>query len=168
LLAETHPDLVVLIGGQGRQAKQLHALIQRSGARARLLGRLTDAEVVQLYQAIDVMAMPCQRRWWGLEQEGFGIVFLEAAACGVPQIAGRSGGAAEAVQHGVTGLVVEEPDRVEAVAGAVAQLLDDPERRRCMGDAARARVEASFGYDHLAATLRDALDSIPPQGSPLS
>ncbi len=124
-----------------------------------MLGRLDDVDVVRLYQAIDVMAMPCQRRWWGLEQEGFGIVFLEAAACGVPQVAGRSGGAAEAVEHGVTGLIVDEPANVNAVAAALAELLEDPERRRRMGDAARRRVEASFGYDHLAGTLQAAIDA---------
>ena len=60
--------------------------------------------------------MLCRNRWAGLEQEGFGIVFLEAAAAGVPQVAGDSGGAAEAVLHGETGLVVDRPDEVDAVA----------------------------------------------------
>ena len=63
-----------------------------------------------LYGCADVFAMPCRNRWGGLEQEGFGIVFVEAAACGVPQVAGDSGGAAEAVDDGVTGLVVRRPD----------------------------------------------------------
>ncbi len=158
-LGTRYPDLVVLIGGGGRQSARLQTIIERSGARARLLGRLDDADVVRLYQAIDVMAMPCQRRWWGLEQEGFGIVFLEAAACGIPQIAGRSGGAAEAVEHGVTGLVVDEPESVQAVAAALAVMLADPEGRRRMGVAARRQVEASFGYDHLASTLQAAVDA---------
>ena len=60
-----------------------------------------------------------------LEQEGFGIVFLEAAACGVPQIAGNSGGAAEAVADGETGFVVDDPEDVQAVADAIEAVLDD-------------------------------------------
>ncbi len=71
--------------------------------------------------------MLCRNRWRGLEQEGFGIVFLEAAAAGVPAVAGDSGGAAEAVADGETGLVVEAPDSVAATAAALAQLLDDDE-----------------------------------------
>ena len=91
-----------------------------------------------LYGCADVFTMLCRNRWDGLEQEGFGIVFVEAAACGVPQVAGASGGAAEAVVDGVTGLVIDEPEDVQAVADAFAALLDDPSRRAEMG----TRVEA--------------------------
>ena len=69
--------------------------------------------------------MACRTRWGGLEQEGFGIVFVEAAACGVPQVAGDSGGAAEAVDDGVTGLVVRRPEDPREVAAAFEALLDD-------------------------------------------
>ena len=77
----------------------------------RLLGGVSDAELPGLIGAADVFAMVCRNRWLGLEQEGFGIVFLEAAAAGVPQVAGASGGAGEAVVDGETGLVVRRPDR---------------------------------------------------------
>jgi phosphatidylinositol alpha-1,6-mannosyltransferase len=92
-----------------------------------------------------------------LEQEGFGIVFVEAAACGVAQLAGDSGGAAEAVVDGETGLVVRHPDDVEAVAAALAELVDDPRRRAAMGERARARAEELFDYDVLAARLARSL-----------
>jgi phosphatidylinositol alpha-1,6-mannosyltransferase len=92
-----------------------------------------------------------------LEQEGFGIVFLEAAACGVPSVAGDSGGAAEAVVDGETGLVVARPRNAAAVADALAQLLDDADRRAAMAAAARARAESEFSYDRLAARLDAAL-----------
>jgi phosphatidylinositol alpha-1,6-mannosyltransferase len=96
--------------------------------------------------------MCCRERWGGLEAEGFGIVFLEAAASGVPAVAGRSGGAWEAVEDGETGFVVDPLD-AGAVAGALERLLTDPELRRRMGTAARARAETSFAYDTLAARL---------------
>jgi phosphatidylinositol alpha-1,6-mannosyltransferase len=102
--------------------------------------------------------MLCRDRWLGLEQEGFGIVFLEAAAAGVSQIAGRSGGAHEAVVHGETGLVVDHPSDPTAVAAALRTLLDDPERRRRLGEAARVRAVADFEYTVLADRLQLALE----------
>ncbi len=156
-LAPGRPDLRLLIAGAGRDAGRLEALVRRTGAPARLLGRVAEDALADLYGASDLFAMLCRKRWFGLEQEGFGIVFLEAAAAGVAQIAGDSGGAAEAVEHGAGGLVVEKPDDVEAVADALAALLDDPERRRRLGAEARRRVEEHFSYDHLARRLRQVL-----------
>ena len=104
--------------------------------------------------------MLCRNRWGGLEQEGFGIVFVEAAACGVPQVAGNSGGAAEAVEHDVTGLVVDDPGGDGAVAATVAafaQLLDDEQLRERMATASRERAVEHFSYDVLSARLGAAL-----------
>ena len=100
--------------------------------------------------------MLCRDRWFGLEQEGFGIVFLEAASCGVPQLAGRSGGSHEAVADGVTGTIVDRPGDVVAVAEALEGLRARPDRA-AMGRAARTRAETEFAYDLLAARLGDAL-----------
>jgi phosphatidylinositol alpha-1,6-mannosyltransferase len=101
--------------------------------------------------------MACRSRWGGLEQEGFGIVFVEAAACGVPQVAGDSGGAAEAVDDGVTGIVVRHPDDPHEVAAAFATLLDDDALRASMATASRARAVAEFSYDVLAERLGSSL-----------
>ena len=94
----------------------------------RLLGGVSDEDLPRLVGAADVFAMLCRNRWLGLEQEGFGIVFLEAAAAGVPQVAGASGGAAEAVEDGVTGVLVRRPTEAGDVARAIAGLLADPVR----------------------------------------
>ena len=157
-LAPRRPDLVVAIGGSGRDRPRLERLVARTGAPVRLLGRVPDPDLPALYGCADVSAMLCRNRWGGLEQEGFGIVFLEAAACGVPQVAGDSGGAAEAVVDGVTGLVVDAPRDPDAVAGALAALLDDADVRRRMGAAGRERAVREFGYDVLAARLAEVLD----------
>jgi phosphatidylinositol alpha-1,6-mannosyltransferase len=101
--------------------------------------------------------MCCRDRWGGLEQEGFGIVFVEAAAAGVPQVAGDSGGAAEAVVDGETGFVVRHPEDPEAVAIALGRLLDDTGLRSRLGEAARRRAVEAFTYDDLAARLGAAL-----------
>jgi phosphatidylinositol alpha-1,6-mannosyltransferase len=156
-LAPGRPDLTVAIGGGGRDRRRLDRLVSRSGAPVRLLGRVSDDDLPDLYGAADVYAMLCRNRWAGLEQEGFGIVFLEAAACGVPQIAGDSGGAAEAVADGETGLVVRRPDGAEAVAAALGRLLDDDALRTTMGHAARRRAVADFAYGILAERLGKAL-----------
>lgn len=156
-LAPERPDVVVAIGGAGRDRQRLERLVERTGAPVRLLGRVPDDDLPALYGCADVYAMVCRNRWAGLEQEGFGIVFLEAAACGVPQVAGASGGAAEAVEDGETGLVVDAPRDAGAVARALASLLDDPERRRRMGAAARRRARSEFSYDVLAGRLAEML-----------
>jgi len=161
LAARTRPGVVAAIAGGGRDRKRLEEVAAKAGAPVRFLGRVPDGDLPALYGCADVFAMLCRNRWAGLEQEGFGIVFLEAAAAGVPQVAGRSGGAHEAVVHGETGLVVDHPDDVEAVAAALAELLDHPEQARAMGEAARARAVSEFTYDHLAARLGAALAALP-------
>jgi phosphatidylinositol alpha-1,6-mannosyltransferase len=104
--------------------------------------------------------MLCRNRWGGLEQEGFGIVFLEAAACGVPQIAGNSGGAAEAVDDGITGVVIRTPDDPRTVAAAFERLLDDSMLRARMGLAGRDRAVRDFSYDVLAHRLGVSLGAL--------
>jgi phosphatidylinositol alpha-1,6-mannosyltransferase len=97
--------------------------------------------------------MPCRERWNGLEAEGFGIVFLEAAACGVPGIAGRSGGSHEAVVDDETGYVVAPRD-VGALRDALHRVLNDATLRARLGKAARRRAVGEFSYDHLVERLR--------------
>ena len=135
--------------------------------RVQFLGRVADADLPALYACADVFAMCCRDRWRGLEAEGFGIVFLEAAACGVPAVAGRSGGSHEAVADGETGFVVAPKD-VDTVRAAIGRLLDDEPLRVRMGDAARARAVGEFANDHLAKLLdpvaRGDLSAIGPLG----
>ena len=157
-LGRTEPDLVVAIAGSGRDRRRLEGLVASTGAPVRLLGRVPEELLPGLYGAGDVFAMLCRSRWGGLEQEGFGTVFLEAAAAGVPQVAGESGGAAEAVAHERTGLVMGRPDAVEQVARTLSDLLGDRERRTEMGREARRRAEVEFSYDVLARRLRAGID----------
>lgn len=156
-LARWRPGLVMALAGAGRDRKRLERLAGKMGAPIRFLGRVSDDDLPRLYGCADVVTMLCRNRWAGLEQEGFGIVFVEAAACGVPQVAGHSGGAAEAVEHGVTGLVVDDPTDADAAADAYAQLLDDDDRRVAMAAASRRRAVDEFSYEHLARRLGDVL-----------
>lgn len=151
--------LQVAIGGSGRDQERLRGRARAAAAPVRFLGRVPDADLADLYAAADVYAMLCRNRWGGLEQEGFGIVFLEAAAAGVPQVAGNSGGAAEAVAHGETGLVVDDPTDARAVARALERLLLDPELHARMATAGRARAVEQFDHDRLAPRLAAAIEN---------
>jgi phosphatidylinositol alpha-1,6-mannosyltransferase len=159
-LAPSYPDLVVAIGGVGRELEELRRQAASSLVSVSLLGRVSDDDRAALLGAADVFVMACRNRWLGLEQEGFGIVFLEAAAAGVPQIAGDSGGAAEAVVDGQTGLVVHDPHDPGRVAEALRTLLAEPKLRKRMGRAARARAQASYDFDVLASRLASTLAKV--------
>jgi phosphatidylinositol alpha-1,6-mannosyltransferase len=160
LLHRSRPNLVLAISGGGRDEDRLRRLAAQLGAPVVFLGRVSNDDLPRLYGCADVYTMLCRNRWGGLEQEGFGIVFLEAAACGVPQVAGDSGGAAEAVDDGVTGLVVRTPDDPREVAAAFEQLLDDPGARARMGRAGRERAIGEFSYDVLAHRLGVSLGAL--------
>ena len=159
-LADRHPGLTLAVAGAGRDRARLDRLIGRTGAPARLLDRVADSDLPDLYGCADVFAMICRQRWGGLEQEGFGIVFLEAAAAGVPQLAGDSGGAAEAVEHGRTGLVVDRPSHRDAVIASLDAMLSDRVRLRQMGMDSRLRAVAEFSYDHMAERLRTVIAEV--------
>ncbi len=156
-IRKRHPEVTVAIAGKGRDSKRLAALIAELDAPVRLLGRVDDSDMPALYGCGDVFTMLCRTRWGGLEQEGFGIVFLEAAAAGVPQVAGRSGGAHEAVVHDQTGLIVDNPTDPLEAADAISSLLDQPDQRAAMSRAGRDRSVAEFSYDVLTARLAEAI-----------
>ena len=160
-LQRSRPNLVLAIAGGGRDRDRLQALARSLDAPVRFLGRVGNDDLPRLYACADVYTMACRNRWGGLEQEGFGIVFVEAAACGTPQVAGDSGGAAEAVVDGVTGIVVKHPDDHREVAAAFERLLDDPALREAMARAGRARAVAEFSYDVLAQRLGKSLGALP-------
>ncbi len=161
LLAPCHPRLQLAVAGEGRDRARLGRLAEAAAVPVRFLGRVPDDDLPALLAAADVFAMPCRSRWRGLEQEGFGIVFLEAAACGVAAVAGDSGGASEAVADGESGFVVRRPTDPRATAAALGRLLSDARLRRSMGETARRRARERFSYDHLATRLLDALSVVP-------
>jgi len=151
------PEAVLVIVGDGPARSQLESLAAGAPAGSIVfVGEVPDRELPAHYAAADVFAMPCRSRFGGLEVEGFGIVFLEAAATGRAVVAGRSGGAAEAMVDEETGLLVESREP-KATALAIARLLLDPQLRARMGAAGRARVEAHFTWDGRAEQLATIL-----------
>lgn len=157
-ITRSRPRMKVVIASSGRDEDRLKKLAAELSAPVTFLGRVAHDDLPMLYGCADVFTMMCRNRWAGLEQEGFGIVFVEAAACGVPQIAGRSGGAAEAVEHEKTGYVVDDPTNVEELAERLMFLLDNDELRRQMALESRRRAVDHFSYDVLARRLGEALE----------
>ena len=137
------PTCVLAIAGGGRDDDRLARLAADLDAPVRFLGRVANDDLPRLYGCADVFTMLCRNRWGGLEQEGFGIVFVEAAACGVPQVAGDSGGAAEAVADGETGHRGPTTRTTSARRSTPSRrLLDDDARAGANGRAARAAGRA--------------------------
>jgi len=161
LIRSLVPGATLLIVGDGPYRGRLEAAAAGAPERSIMFaGEVDWADLATYYAAADVFAMPCRSRWGGLEVEGFGIVYLEAAAAGKAAVAGRSGGAHEAIVDEGTGILVEgrEP---KAVGLAVAGLLGDAPRLARMGAAGRARVEEGFTWRkrtrRLSEILREAV-----------
>ncbi len=141
------PDAALLLVGGGPDRERLEALAAGAPAGSVVFaGEVSEADLPAYYRAGDVFAMPCRTRRAGLEVEGWGNVFIEAAACARPVVVGDSGGAREALVAGATGLLVDGAE-VGGVADAVASLLEDPARAEAMGRAGRARVEQHFTWE---------------------
>jgi phosphatidylinositol alpha-1,6-mannosyltransferase len=151
-LVEAFPGLRYVIVGTGEERESLAELAERLGVADNVVfsGLVTDDDLPGYYGACDLFLMPNRNE--NSDIEGFGIVFLEAAAAGKPAIAGASGGAGEAVVDGVTGLLVDG-ERSDAVSLAVKRLLHDPAGARRMGAAGYERVTKEFTYDRAARRL---------------
>ncbi|MFT4199543.1 glycosyltransferase family 4 protein [Gordonia sp. (in: high G+C Gram-positive bacteria)] len=153
-IREQIPDAALLIVGGGPYAQTLHDLAAASGVDEHVVftGSVPGAELPDYHNAADVFAMPSRTRGGGLDVEGLGIVYLEASACGIPVIAGDSGGAPETVIAGRTGLVVDGRS-VSQIVEAVVAVLSDRQRARRMGAAGREFVEGQWQWPQIAARL---------------
>jgi len=152
------PAARLVITGPGDD-RALRSSAERLGVANRIVftGGVPHAQTPAFFAAADVFASPCRDRHAGLEVEGLGIVFLEASACGLPVIVGRSGGAIDTVLDGRTGVVVDPTD-VRAVAAAAIDLLSDPARAAAMGRAGREWVERDWTWRHVHETVARLLD----------
>lgn len=159
-LCREFPDLHYLIVGKGDQSA-LNALARTQGVadRVTIMDYVSDDDLHALYHLCDVHVMVSRFDPESREVEGFGIVYLEAAACGKPSVAGQEGGAGDAVENDVTGLTVP-PASVPEVAAAVRALLTDPERAAEMGEAGRRRVHAEFHADALRRKMESAIAAV--------
>jgi len=152
------PDAHILMIGEGPYRGYLENRVKALGIQERVtfIGRIQYAELPRYICVGDVFVMPSRSRLAGLEVEGLGIVYLEASACGLPVIAGNSGGAPDAVLEGKTGLVVEGTNK-SAVATAVVELLLDADRSKAMGVAGRQWIIQEWRWDIWSARFAELL-----------
>ncbi|MGY4645557.1 glycosyltransferase family 4 protein [Cellulomonas sp. URHB0016] len=156
------PDARLLVVGDGPHRATLERQVRtlELDDAVTFVGARAWKDMPPYFDAADVFAMPSRTRLHGLEPEGLGIVFLEAASCAKPVLVGRSGGAPDAVDDGVTGYVVDPTDPAE-VAARLCDLLTDPERARAMGALGRARVEQHWQWEQVGETCRQYLGAQP-------
>lgn len=150
-------DVPVTIVGDGHLRGSLSARAERLGLRSvTFAGMQPPAAVAELLRGATVFCAPSRTAWNG-DSEGFGMVFLEAALASAPVVATRHGGIPEAVEDGVTGLLVPEGD-VDALRRALESILLDPERAERMGQAGRERVLARFDVRERTTELERVYD----------
>lgn len=154
-ILDRHPDARLRIVGSGSYENTLRQLAAPLGDAVEFTGPLTTTALRDALAAADVFAMPARTRGKGLDVEGLGIVYLEAQACGIPVIAGDSGGAPETVTP-ETGIVVDGR-REDELATALLTLLDDPQLAADMGQAGRRYARTEWSWDIMGARLRDIL-----------
>ncbi|MFD8630730.1 glycosyltransferase family 4 protein [Streptomyces sp. NPDC059533] len=159
------PDAMLLLVGDGPHAPELRRLALAEGVMDAVVfaGGHPHHALPSFYAAADAFAMPCRTRRHGLEVEGLGIVYLEAAASGLPVLAGDSGGAPDAVREGETGYVVDGRS-VAATADRLTRLLRDPGLAREMGEKGRSWVRNEWSWDRSYETLAGLLHRSGPDG----
>lgn len=160
-----YPDAHLVIVGGGpdleplkKKAAQLH--IEQS---VTFTGPQPWDRISSYLSAATIFALPTRSRFLGTETEGLPLVYVEAAAAGLPLIGGRAGGVTDAVREGETGLLVSNGDSAETAA-AILRLLDDPALAARMGKAARKMAEEEFEWDALAEKYRQALEELAVTG----
>ncbi len=142
-------DVRYLVVGTGDDVARLQTMAREAGIADRVIfaGALSDDEIAEAHATADVYVGLSREE--GVQAEGFGIAFLEAAASGTPSVAGNSGGVSSAVRDGEMGILVPPADPA-AAAAAIRRLLDDRALREAMGRAARCAVETHYNWDRFA------------------
>ena len=142
------PSAHLLLVGEGPYRKHLEKLVTKSSLEQNVTfaGRIMYDRLPSYLSAADLFAMPSRSRFFGLEVEGLGIVYLEASACGIPVVAGNSGGAPDAVLEGVTGLCVDGTN-IEQITAAIVEICSDAERASHMGAAGRNWIVDQWRWD---------------------
>ena len=158
-LAGRYPNLLYVLAGEGRAMNDWRELAKRRGVAERVIfaGSVSNEVKLAIYGGCDLFAMPAVRD--GTDVEGFGMVFLEAAACGKPSLAGRDGGQPDAVVEGETGLIVDGNDQ-NAVTASLERLVSDAALRQRLGENAR-RHARQCDWSGVVKRTFDLVENIP-------
>lgn len=157
-IASRHPGVRLVIVGEGSYEKRLRPLADASPVSQliTLTGKVPYEELPAHYSMGDIFAMPCRTRGGGLDIEGLGIVYLEAASIGLPVLAGNSGGAPEAIIDGETGYVADGHS-LESIIENLDKLLSEPEKAAAMGQRGLEWVKSEWTWAKLAEPLLEIL-----------
>lgn len=160
LLIKEFPNLIYGIAGTGPEEEKLRTLARGLGLESfvHFFGKVADEDLNFLYNACEFFMMPSREIPEKGQVEGFGIVYLEAAACGKASIGGKSGGVAEAVVDGETGFLVD-PESVDEIAAKMRLFLIHPEKGVQMGSRAFLRLQQYFGWNRYAKIITGLLKS---------
>lgn len=152
------PDAHLLLIGQGPYREHLQELVRkhRLESSVTFIGRIEYKDLPMYLCAGEIFAMPSRSRLMGLEVEGLGIVYLEASSCGLPVLAGRSGGAPDAVVQNITGLVVDGTNH-EQIATAAINLLNNIAASQLMGAAGRQWIVENWRWEIWSKEFEDLL-----------
>jgi len=158
---ESVPDITYLIVGDGPYRAQLESLCMSMGVRERVIfaGQMPEEDLPGMYAISDVFVMPSRENLEACDVEGFGMVFLEASACGKPVVGGLSGGIPDAIVDGVTGFLVD-PDSPGDVAKAVKRLLGDRDLAADMGKQGHMRIVRDFNWPRIGAQIKEVLETV--------
>lgn len=163
-VADAVPSVRYLVVGTGPDRDRLERLARRLGVAERVCfaGRVPHADLARYYSAADLFVMPSREE--PPDVEGFGLVFLEANACGVPVVGARSGGVPDAVQHEHTGLLVPPADP-KALATAICRVLTRPEWAAALGANGRRRAAGVASWDRIAERILSLLVDTTPRAA---
>lgn len=155
------PPCAYLVVGEGNDRPYLESLARELELEDIVIftGAVEDIALPAYYRACDVFIMPSLTDCDRIIGEGFGIAYIEAAAFGKPSIAGRGGGATEAVLDGITGILVD-PQSVDEIAKAIVTLLTNDELRRRLGTQSQSRAWNEFSFDRFRTRVADLLKSL--------
>ena len=147
-ILEKHPTAHILMVGEGPYRKDLTKMVEqlKLSQAVTFIGRIQYKDLPRYICAGDIFAMPSRSRLAGLEVEGLGIVYLEASSCALPVVAGRSGGAPDAIDEGVTGFSVDGTSTAE-ISRAIIKLFDDPVKAKAMGVAGRSWIIEKWRWE---------------------
>jgi phosphatidylinositol alpha-1,6-mannosyltransferase len=157
-VARRHPDVAYVVCGEGPDRKRLESLIRHYRVQKNVViaGKIPQERLRDYYNAAEAFVLLTRSDWSAPNVEGFGIVFLEAASCAKPVVAGDSGGIPDAVAGGETGWLVDPTDDA-AISRAMIECLDHPEEARRRGEAGRRRVLGAFTWSHVARRLLEGI-----------
>ena len=157
-ILKKYPDAILLIVGQGPIEQMLRNSARQLEVTHKVIftGRVPHADLADYISLGEVFAMPVRSRFYDFEVEGLGIAYLEASACGLPVVVGKSGGAVDAVIDQVTGLLVDGKN-VNEITDVICRLLADPVKAQAMGQAGRGWVISDWQLSNWSAKFNDLL-----------